>query len=35
MDRANAGEAIKVINPTINPVFNPFFVFSIFNSSFL
>jgi hypothetical protein len=33
MDRANAGEAIKVINPTINPVFNPFIFFSILSSS--
>jgi hypothetical protein len=32
---AKAGDAIKVINPTINPTFNPFIFFSIFNSSFL
>jgi hypothetical protein len=34
MDRANAGEATKVINPTINPAFNPFMIFSIFVSPF-
>jgi hypothetical protein len=35
MDRANAGEAIKVINPTANPTFNPFILFSIVVSSFV
>jgi hypothetical protein len=35
IDLANAGEAARVINPTINPTFNPFAVFSIFVSSSL
>jgi hypothetical protein len=35
MDLANAGEAVKLINPTINPTFNPFIAFSIFISSFI
>jgi hypothetical protein len=34
IDLANAGEAIRVIKPTINPTFNAFIVFFIFSSSF-
>jgi len=32
---AKAGDAIKVMNPTVNPTFNPFIIFSIFISSLL
>jgi hypothetical protein len=35
IDLAKAGEAIKAINPAVTPTFNPFIVFSIFDSSLL